>query len=84
MRNTNYKKITSLINEFNDVHQRSDHADYMLSKKDISQEERDEYEDEADMYLCELSDVAGKIKQLKPSKYMMEKYLELDYIMTFA
>jgi len=78
------KEIKLLIGKFNDAHENSDYAEFMSRKECLSKQEREEWEEDADMSENELYYLAEKIKELKPSKYMMEKYSELDYILTFA
>lgn len=74
----NSKIIRELVNQFNNVHETSDYAEYMMYNEKLSEHERHEYELEADMSMYELYDIAEKIKKLNPSKYMIEKY-NLDY-----
>jgi aspartyl/asparaginyl beta-hydroxylase (cupin superfamily) len=80
----NAEEIKLLMGKFNDAHINSDHAEYMSMRKDLSKEEKEEWEDEAHYAESELHTIAEKIKALNPSQYMMEKYTELDYILTFA
>ncbi len=80
----NATEIKLLIGKFNDALINSDHAEYMSMREDLSKEEKEEWEEEASYAESELWTIAEKIKALNPSRYMMEKYTELDYILTFA
>ena len=78
------KKIKELIRKFNDVHHENDYAGFMVTNKDLPKKEQEEWEMEEDHTELELYYIAGEIKKLNPSKYMMEKYSELEYILEFA
>lgn len=78
------KEIKRLIGKFNDVHDVCDYASFMITTKDLPKPEQEEWEDEADLSEMELRTIARQIRELRPSKYMMEKYSELEYILSFA
>ena len=77
-------EIKRLIGKFNDAHHESDYADFMITNKDLPKKEQEEWEIEADLAEQELYHIANQINELNPSKYMMEKYSELDYILSFV
>lgn len=78
------KRIKNLINEFDIAHEENEYACFIISNKDLSIEEKEEWEVEADLSEQEIHNIARQIKELKPSKYMMEKYTELEYILSYA
>ena len=78
------REIKRLIGEFNDAHYERDYADFMITNKDLPKKEQEEWEIEADLAEQELYNIANQISELKPSKYMMEKYSELEYILLFV
>ncbi len=75
------KEIKRLIGKFNDVYQENDYANFMITNKDLTPKEQEEWEIEADLSESELYEIANQINKLKPSKYMMEKYRDLNYIL---
>lgn len=77
-------KIKKLISEFNYEHDENSYAEIRMFEKGISEEDKQEWEHLADLSEYRMFDIAEKIKKLKPSKYMMEKYSELDYILSFV
>lgn len=77
-------EIKRLIGKFNDAHYESDYADFMITNKDLPKKEQEEWEIEADLAEQELHHIANQINELKPSKYMIEKYSELEYILSFV
>ena len=77
-------EIKRLIGKFNDVRHEIDYTNFMITNKDLLKKEQEEWEIEADLAEHELYQIANQIDKLKPSKYMMQKYSELDYILSFV
>lgn len=76
------KEIKRLIKKFNDVQHEMDYVEFIITNKDISNEEQEEYEMEADLLIYELYHIANQINKLNPSKYMVEKHTDLEYILS--
>lgn len=73
-------EIRKLIEEFKDEYHNSEYLMYMAHH--CEEEETEEYEYDLDRSEDMLSQIAHKISNLNPSKYMMEKYPELDDILS--
>lgn len=79
---SNAKQILALVEEFNDTYRKMDCCDEDVHNKNLSNEEREEAE--MDYYIEEghCYEIAEKIKALNPSKYMMDKYSDLEFILS--
>lgn len=73
-------KIRKLIEEFTSLEDEHSYAEHMHSLTD-DEYERDEWFCEMDMLMYQLYELADDIRELKPSKYMLENYDELNYIL---
>ena len=72
-------KINKLRVEHQSYYESAEYAGYMAGKS--KGKKRNEFEDEENHYLEICDDIAGKILKLKPSKYMLNKYPELQDIL---
>jgi len=74
-------KIRRLIKEFNNIDNEAGYAEMMFYKtKD--KEEKEEYSFEIDYCESRQFDIGTEIKKLEPSKYMLDKYDELEHIIS--
>lgn len=77
-------KIKILIDRFTKAYDDCGHARIMMDKGDLSKIEKEEWEFQYDYNEDQLHYIAKQIQELKPSKYMMEKYEELSDILTYV
>lgn len=77
----NAPKIKKFLRKFNDVHDRYNYADHMVHKKSITKDKKDFYEEEMTYLEDQCYNIGNKIKELKPSQYMLNKYVELQDIL---
>ena len=61
-----------------------DEIEAALLNKSLSDTDRDDLEEEFEFWDKQLYEIADAIKHLNPSKYMMNKYLEIEHILTFT
>ena len=77
-------KIKALIEEFQRASDNCDTIEAALLNKSLSDTDRDDLEEEFEFWDKQLYEIADAIKHLNPSKYMMNKYLEIEHILTFT
>lgn len=74
-------RIKELIEKFSEVHDAADYAEFMYIASEGK--EKEEWGIENDIALNEIYDIYNQIKSLSPSKYMINKYPEIEDILSF-
>ena len=73
-------KIKKLIREYFDAYQNANYALHMFYKTK-GKKKKEEFEEEADYYEQQYISIAKDIKAENPSKYMLNKYPEIEDIL---
>ena len=75
----NFKKIKELIINYESAYNDYGYAGYMIDK--VNGKKKQQYEEDMDFAEGVMDDIAEQIKELNPSKYMLNKYPEIQDIL---